>query len=835
MSPPVNPLNGGSSFVPVGSGGSTPSLADQFYKNFFTADTISSGSVVAGADVAQNAPMSAVQYQASVQAAINAFITSVASATVGDVNFISSIVNNALGTVLVPDSNQIQSQYNADKVLVDNTASLVNVYDSYIQGLSAGIPTTVTQQITSAVTAINTIATASPTPSQQIAALLDKFNTDYTAKNYTTAQADIQSALDLYNNNVINPFDNLNGIVGIYNVDLSNYFGAHQVDPNYTQANWAAVQQAIDARNSNKNITDFFGNLSNLPDFIPLSSLADQINLPGIAPTDPSTFGFPSVVDDQTITSAVANSFNAMVLAANNGVATLQLQSKAVANSLDIGLVPLKTPTLPSFADYFQTVTQQIANLFTSSAFRELLAALGIQNNAASQALITLLLSLKQGSPSILLTNPSGGAVTGATLDASTNSAFVQAYAKALQAELLREVQWGETYNSPSGIRAPSSQPSDPTAAPSGITVENNSSLGSAPSNPGATSAGGVLANIPLLVSDFGALLGQYAVLAAIQVLQSDANLATEDTNTIHAEFLSALSNVLSKVSTQDLDNRITALFQSQGISLSQNDLNAINSTVTQFQNTLKGLISNTLSGQANLALATLGSQIASSFVESTFKEAQTTTVRNQRQQAEEKLSDQQIQSLLAQLPQQAYLEGPASLAGAALSGNAGPNGALGLALAGVLPKDANGNFTSVTPSQLYNSLVSLQGQAQGSATFLQLVQSESSSQLDAMTPTSNKGKAGHFEQHLQANQTATLASTANKNFALALNQKNAQFDAEASANQTLSTLLYNPSLAQYYEKKLVPGTNTLNIGGQVRKDQFLQTPVSRNTTDFPL
>ena len=68
---------------------------------------------------------------------------------------------------------------------------------------------------------------------------------------------------------------------------------------------------------------------------------------------------------------------------------------------------------MPAYATYFQNVTQQIADLFTSSAFKELLATLGIQNDAASQSMVALLLSLNNGSPTILLTDPSGGGYRG--------------------------------------------------------------------------------------------------------------------------------------------------------------------------------------------------------------------------------------------------------------------------------------------------------------------------------------------------------------------------------------------------------------------------------------
>lgn len=846
--PDVNSQSSGGNFLtgitPVSGAATDTSLADQFYQDFFSADSVSNGSVVTGQETAQNAPVSAAQYQASVQAAIDAFVSSVASATVGDVNFVSNIVNNALGSVLVPDSNQIQAQYNADSTLTASEAALVADYNNYTQGQVNTLSSTLTTNsasIANDVDQINTISNAAQTPAQQIQTLLNQYNADYGSGNYVGAEADINSALSIYNDEVVNPYNDLTGDVGEYNSNLNAYYAANPLDPGYTAASWAAVQQAVVARNSNTSIIEFYGNLSNLPNFPAVSQLANTISLTGSAPTAASTFNFPFSVDAGTDIASVTNAFNSMISAAgtfvtNNVTLATQATSGYTANSnaLSGSATPsLNTPTMPTYATYFQNVTQQIADLFTSSSFKELLATLGIQNDAASQALTAILLSLTNGSPTILLTNPSGGAVTGATLNTSSNSAFVQAFATALQAELLREVQTGETYQTPTSIKSATTQPSDANALPSGVT--DNSGVQSPSSDPATASGGGILANIPLLTSDFAALLGQYSVLAAIQVLQSDTNLSSEDTATVQSEFLSAVSSVIGNISAQDLDNRITALFQSQGLTVSQNDLTAINNTVTQFQTALQGIIANSLSSQTNLANATLGAQVATQYVQSTFQEAKATTTRDQQQLAEVQLSDQQVQELLAQLPQQSYLENPAALAQAATqNGGSGPNGSLGAALAGVLPKDANGNFTSVTPTQLYNDLTSIQGQAQGSATFLQFIQNEPSYQLDEVTGSNtNRGKAGHLQQHLQANQTSTLAATANKNFSLSLIQKNNQFDAETSANQTLSSLINNPSLAEYYSKKLLPGQNLLNTGLQVRKDQFLQTPQSRNTTDF--
>jgi len=849
--PDVNSPDTGSNFylggsnVPVGTATTDTSLADQFYQDFFSADSVSNGSVVTGQETAQNAPVSAAQYQASVQAAIDAFVSSVASATVGDVNFVSNIVNNALGSVLVPDSNQIQAQYNADSALTASEAALVADYDSYTQGQVNTLNTTLTADSTNIqndIDAINSLSNTIPTPAQQIQADLTQFNTDFTGENYFGASLDINSAIDTYNQDIVSPYNNLSADVATYNNDLTSYYASNPPPPGYTQASWTAVQQAVTARNSDSSITKFYGELSNLPSFPPLAQLATSINLTGSAPATGSSFNLPGIVDGSSDATAITAEFNAMINAANlttltNASAEAAAGYTANSNSLNGSTTPsLNTPTMPTYSTYFQNVTQQIADLFTSSSFKELLATLGIQNDAASQALVAILLSLNTGSPTILLTNPSGGAVTGATLNTSSNSAFIQAYSTALQAELLREVQTGETYKTPDSIKSASTKPSDASSMPAGATEGgNDSALEAAPADPGTTSAGGILANIPLLTSDFAALLGQYAVLAAVQVLQSDTNLSSEDTATVQSEFLTAVSNALSSVSTQDLDNRITALFQSQGITLSQNDLTAISNTVTQLQTALQGIIANNLSGQANLANATLGAQVATQYVQSTFQEAKATTARDQQQLAEVKLSDQQVQDLLAQLPQQSYLGSPAALAqAAAQNGGSGPNGSLGVALAGVLPKDANGNFTSVTPTQLYNDLTSIQGQSQGSATFLQFIQNEPSYQLDEVTASNtNRGKAGHLNKQLQANQTATLAATANKNFSLSLAKQNSQFDAETSANQTASSLINNPSLAEYYQKKLLPGQNLLNAGLQVRKDQFLQTPQSRNTTDF--
>ena len=128
---------------------------------------------------------------------------------------------------------------------------------------------------------------------------------------------------------------------------------------------------------------------------------------------------------------------------------------------------------MPTSAQYFQNVVQQIATYLTSSTFQTLLSLLGVQDNASAQALTATLLSAEKGSATVLLTNPSGGAVTGATLSSVANSAFVQAYAEALAQELLREVQTGQTYQSPVGIKPLNTQASDPNALPSAITGAN--------------------------------------------------------------------------------------------------------------------------------------------------------------------------------------------------------------------------------------------------------------------------------------------------------------------------------------------------------------------------
>ena len=272
-------------------------------------------------------------------------------------------------------------------------------------------------------------------------------------------------------------------------------------------------------------------------------------------------------------------------------------------------------------------------------------------------------------------------------------------------------------------------------------------------------------------------------------------------------------------------------------MTVSQADLDAINKTANQFLTSLQGVIANNVSGQINLATSVIGAQVASQYVQSTFKEAQQAQVNQQQQQAAEQNSDQQLQDLLANLPQGAYLSGPAGLAQQAVAnGGAGQNGSLGLALAGVLPKDANGNFQSVTPTQLYNNLVAIQGQPTGSATFFQFIQNEPSYQLDEATSSNaNRSNAGKLNARLQVNQQTTLAATANKNYANSLAQLNSQSDAEATTNQTQANLITNPTLSAYYEKKLLPGKTLLNIGLQTSTSQYANTVSAKNTTLFPV
>ncbi len=841
--PDVNNSNSfylGTPVLANGQAASSPSLADNLYQNFISADSLNSGVVATAKDAAQNAPIAASKYQASVQAAIDAFIASLLNGTKGNVNLILNVLNSSIGSAGVPNSTAIDNQYDADAALVAQAANQVNGYNDYVATFSEQSNSGIVSAITNIVTEINSInddfqsfGSSHQPVDVLISGYLAQYNTDIANADYTAANTDMQNAIAVYTS-----ISGLGGLIGnaIYgfNSAVYDYYVSNPPDSGYSQAAWNAAQAAITARNNDESLVPFYGTLANLPPFQGLSSI------PSFTAATPnvSSFGFPSTVDANTNNTAVQASFESMIqtsIAIENDFSSI---NSATNSSVSVITNPttLQIPTMPTPAQYFDNVTQQIAIFFTASTFQALLGLLGVQNNASAQALTAALLSTDKGSATILLTNPSGGAVTGATLSSVANSAFVQAYADALAKELLREAQTGETYQTPAGIRPTNTQASDPNALPSGITGAN-AALETAPADPGTSTGVGILGNLPALTSDFAALLGQFSVLAAINVLQSDSTVSTQDTQTVQSEFLVAVSNFISNFSTTDLDNRITALLQAQGVTVSQADLDAINKTANQFLTSLQGAIANNVSGQINLATSAIGAQVASQYVQSTFQEAKQTQLNQQQQQAAEQNSDQQLQTLLANLPQSAYLSGPAGLAQQAeANGGAGQNGSLGLALAGVLPKDANGNFESVTPTQLYNSLVAIQGQPTGSATFFQFIQNEPSYQLDEITSSNaNRSSAGKLNARLQVNQQTTLAATANKNYANSLAQLNSQFDAEASTNQTQASLITNPTLSAYYEKKLLPGKTLLNIGLQTSTSQFANTPSAKNTTLFPV
>ena len=302
-----------------GQTGGSPSVADNQYQQFISADSITNGAIVTAKEVAQSAPISATKYQAGVQAAIDAFIASLHNATKGNVNFIANVVDNLAGSAVVPDATAIDNQYAADTALVNAAAAQVAGYNDYVTSLSAsgnstavGDLSTAASSIASGNEAINGTGSSPQPVDAQISADLAQYNADIANVNYSAAQTVMQDAITLYNNIVVSTYSNLATTISQYNSAISTLYTNSPLAAGYSQAAWNAAQAAITARNNNTSLTQFYSTLDNLP---PFQAGISAIPTLGASPPGSSSFGFPSSVDANTNNAAVQASFTAMAQA----------------------------------------------------------------------------------------------------------------------------------------------------------------------------------------------------------------------------------------------------------------------------------------------------------------------------------------------------------------------------------------------------------------------------------------------------------------------------------------------------------------------------------------
>jgi len=919
------------------------------------ADTISKGEIVSSPASNLRGGPSSLQYQQTIQAAIDSFLYSLIAGNLGNSKIGSDILKNILNTPL-PSQDQILSQYSSDYALLLQAQSLVADYNNYMNKQYSDLSDVQNFTDGSIFDALNRVTStnfAGETIAEQIADLMADYQKNYQkAQNatnqtdqtryYNLASNDLQQAMALYDTKVSTPFSTAQDAASSFNQALSQEATKNVLDPNYTEDQWNSVQAALAARNSDPALTQFFGTLINLPDFVPTTSLATSL------PTDDSVLssydlGLPMDVDASTDNASILAGFQAMIDGANQATTVLtQLNNASSANDANFSSPPTGFNKIqpPNRGEYIGAVNQRV-NAFTSSTtFTSLLSALGLSNDAAAQALAALLLSEMQGMASVVLTNPGGGAITGATLSTASNSALLEAYAQAMQQIILRKVRGGQSYIAPMGMPEKSVKPApgltggataNKTVTNPSVDKSTTASTGSSDASAEAEAATSapltdqttLLNHTSTAANLISTLVGSVSIAAAAEMLNNSDKLAqatavsTPENDTLQTEFLSAVSALASKISPTDLDQQLTALMQAQGENPTSDQLAELNSAMQLFLATLQGNIVNIISGQKDLAVSTIGAEVASQFVQSTFQDVQTTQQTAQEQLANQQTNEQYnqdarvserlvgrnfeafqtseeplqqtsrepstplqpnvlqssattnqqnnqttasnnqkqpqdtanpstaaaqaaIQSLLAQLPQTAYLVSPAFLAKTALATNgSGPNGNLGLALSAVLPKDANGDYDSVTPSQLYSNLSAIQGPQNALPTFLQMLQNEPSYQLEQIQAQAgtggHHGHAGQLMQQLQNTQQTTLADNANQAFTQSLYQANTEAVQQNISSQEVLNLISNPTLSSYLLRNLLPGQTLLNKGMAIRTDMGLNTPSARNTTEFPV